>query len=91
MAGVKIIEERCTGMLLKKRNGGIDMAENMTPAEETKEETTAEETQKEKTAAEEEDPVPTGAKRLPSYRTCKIDHLELRSRKRVRRKVQSSF
>ena len=37
MAGVKIIEERCTGMLLKKRNGGIDMAENMTPAEETKE------------------------------------------------------
>ena len=24
-------------MLLKKRNGGIDMAENMTPAEETKE------------------------------------------------------
>ena len=31
------IEERCTGMLLKKRNGGIDMAENMTPAEETKE------------------------------------------------------
>lgn len=37
MAGFKIIEERCTGMLLKKRNGGIDMAENMTPAEETKE------------------------------------------------------
>ena len=37
MAVVKIIEERCTGMLLKKRNGGIDMAENMTPAEETKE------------------------------------------------------
>ena len=37
MAGVKIIEERCTGMLLRKRNGGIDMAENMTPAEETKE------------------------------------------------------
>ena len=37
MAGVKIIGERCTGMLLKKRNGGIDMAENMTPAEETKE------------------------------------------------------
>ena len=37
MAGVKIIEERCTGMLLKKRKGGIDMAENMTPAEETKE------------------------------------------------------
>ena len=37
MAGVKIIEERCTGMLLKKRNGGIDMAENMTPAEEIKE------------------------------------------------------
>lgn len=37
MAGVKIIEERCTGVLLKKRNGGIDMAENMTPAEETKE------------------------------------------------------
>ena len=37
MAGVKIIEERCTGMLLKKRNGGIDMAEHMTPAEETKE------------------------------------------------------
>ena len=37
MAGVKTIEERCTGMLWKKRNGGIDMAENMTPAEETKE------------------------------------------------------
>ena len=33
----KLKIEGCTGMLLKKRNGGIDMAENMTPAEETKE------------------------------------------------------